>query len=194
MKDKISIRQWQQLYANGEFSAPDLTTQRRAGWYDWLCKDSSLAGRLKRLSSLVMAIQDPFILDNYYVWFKNYSLMPGELSDDIRFDLLSGERNGRYFLVTVSSPYEENRYVLYTQRYGADSPEFGTDRGRELIGYINKYLAPQLEKMELSEEELADLDEFETDEEPAGMADFEADEVGETEQNAGEAEIGGPQL
>lgn len=181
MSQEISIRQWQQKYANGEFAAPDHSTQCKAGWYDWFCEDYELASRLKELSGIVMGIKDPYILDNYYVWFKNNCPMDGDLYDDVRFDPLGGERNGRYFMVAVDSPHEDYSYALYTERGGFDTPEFQTNDMETLIGYIND-LGVQLSAQNNSEDAAPDL------------ADFEADGVGETEQNAGEAEMGGPQL
>ena len=170
MNREISVREWQQKYAAGEFTAPDYSTQCRAGWYDWFCKDSSLAGRLKKLSGIVMGIKDPFILDNYYVWFKNNCPVRGPLYDDVRFDPLYGERNGRYFMVAVDSPHEDFRYALYTERRGFDTPEYATNERKHLMAYLND-LGPQLAKLESSEEETADLEDFETDgSEVAGQA------------------------
>lgn len=159
MSNKISIRQWQQKYKSGEFSAPDYSTQSRAGWYDWFCKTESLAGRLKRIAGIVTGIHDPYILDNFYVWFKNNCPMQGGLYDDVRFDPLSWERNGRYFMVAVDSPHEDCRYALYTERSGFEEPEFTSDDRRALVRYINE-LGPQLAEME---EGTPDLDDFEPD-------------------------------
>ena len=70
MQDEISVRQWQERFKAGAFSARDTATQCAAGWYDWFCQNEALAGRLKKIARVVMGITDPFILDNYYVWFK----------------------------------------------------------------------------------------------------------------------------
>ena len=170
MSQEISIRQWQQKYANGEFAAPDHSTQCKAGWYDWFCEDYELASRLKELSGIVMGVKDPYILDNYYVWFKNNCPVSGPLYDDVSFDPLHGERNGCYFMVAVSSPHEVHRYSLFTERGGFEIPEYETDERKELINYIND-LGPQLAKPESPEEETADLEDFETDgSEEAGQA------------------------
>ena len=104
MRDNVSVRQWQALYRAGAFSSKARTVQIEAGWYDWFCRDESLAGRLKQIAPAVMGITDPFILDNFYVWFKNNCPLNGPLYDDVRFEPLSGDRDGKYFLVIKDSP------------------------------------------------------------------------------------------
>ena len=104
MPDELSVRQWQDKFRAGAFDSPDFATQCRAGWCDWFCNDEALAGRLHKLARVVMGVTDPFILDNYYVCFKNNCPMDGPLYDDVRFEPLSGERNGKYFVVALDSP------------------------------------------------------------------------------------------
>ena len=145
MTDNISVREWQKKYRNGDFESKSRSVQCEAGWYDWFCRDDALAGRLKRISGVVMGITDPFILDNYYVWFKNNCPLSGSLYDDVRFDPLTGERDGKYFLVTLDSPYEDKRWALYTERYGYNEAEFICSNVREMTGYINS-MAKELEQ------------------------------------------------
>ena len=143
MRENISVGEWQTLYRAGAFDAKERAVQCEAGWYDWFCRDESLAGRLKQLAPVVMGITDPFILDNYYVWFKNNCPMAGPLYDDVRFDPLTGERDGKYFLVTKDSPHEKAKWVLYTERHGFDEPEFQCANVRDMIRYVNR-LGPEL--------------------------------------------------
>lgn len=143
MRDNVSVRQWQALYQAGAFDDKDFKVQCEAGWYDWFCRDDALASRLKKLAPVVMGITDPFILDNYYVWFKNNCPMIGPLYDDVRFEPLTEERDGNYFLVTKDSPHEKAKWVLYTERHGFDEPEFQCANVRDMIRYVNG-LGPEL--------------------------------------------------
>ena len=102
-----------------------------------------LAGRLKKISSVVLGITDPFILDNYYVWFKNNCPLDGPLYDDVRFEPLTGERDGKYFVVSLDSPHERMKWALVTERYGYDAPEFECGNVRDMVKYINA-IAPEL--------------------------------------------------
>ena len=141
---EMSVREWQARFRAGDFSSRDRAVQCEAGWYDWFCRDEYLAGRLKKLSSVVLGIKDPFILDNYYVWFKNNCPVNGPLYDDVRFEPLTGERGGKYFIVSLDSPHEPAKWTLYTERYGYDAPEFCCGNVREMTRYINT-IAPELE-------------------------------------------------
>ena len=143
MGEAISVRRWQELYRLGAFDGKDRATQCEAGWYDWFCRDEALAGRLKKIAPVVMGITDPFILDNFYVWFKNNCPVCDPLYDDIRFEPLSGDRDGKYFVVTKDSPHEKAKWVLYTERYGFNEPEFQCGNVRDMVRYLNR-LGPEL--------------------------------------------------
>lgn len=136
---EMSVRQWQERFRAGDFNSRDLSVQCEAGWFDWFCRNDALAGRLKKLSSAVLGIKAPFILDNYYVWFKNNCPMAGPLYDDVRFEPLSGEREGKYFVITLDCPHELAKWVLYTERYGYDAPEFCSGNVRDMGQYITAW-------------------------------------------------------
>ena len=137
MREDVSVRQWQTMYRMGAFNDKDRSVQIEAGWYDWFCRDES--------QSTYSGITDPFILDNYYVWFKNNCPLNGPLYDDVRFEPLSGERSGKYFMVTKDSPHEKAKWVLYTERYGFQEPEFQCGNVRDMIRYVNQ-LGPELQR------------------------------------------------
>ena len=50
---------------------------------------------------------------------------------------LTGERDGKYFLVIKDSPHENAKWVLYTERYGFQEPEFQCANVRDVIRYVN---------------------------------------------------------
>ncbi|MDE6455436.1 MAG: hypothetical protein K2L38_05950 [Dysosmobacter sp.] len=144
MREEISVRQWQERFKAGTFDSPYLHTQCEAGWYDWFCRDNALAGRLKKIGRVVMGVTSPFLLDNFYVWFKNNALTSGQMYDDVRFEPLSGERDGKYFLITLDHPGEKGKWALYTERYGFGIPEFVCANIREMTKYVNE-LGTELE-------------------------------------------------
>ena len=139
-----SVRQWQERFKAGAFDSPDIHTQCGAGWYDWLCQDKALAGRLKKIAKVVMGVTNPFILDHYYIWFKNNALVSGPLYDDVRFEPLSGKRDGKYFLVALDYPPVKEKWTLFTERYGFEAPEFVCGSVRNMIPYVNQ-LGAELE-------------------------------------------------
>lgn len=112
-EEHISVRQWQERFQAGAYENKDLKVQCAAGWYDWFCRDEALARRLKKISKVVMGITDPYILDNYYVWFMDNCPVVGGLYDEARFEPLSGNRDGKYFVVSLDSPYESRRWTLF---------------------------------------------------------------------------------
>ena len=137
MMNKHSVREWQEKFKSGAFENKHYTTQIYAGWYDWFCPDDALAGRLKQIGKVVMGITEPFVLDNYYVWFKNNCPVNGPLYDDVRFEPLLGERDGKYFVVSKDSPHEKQKWSLYTERHGFNQPEYECGNVREMVKYIN---------------------------------------------------------
>ena len=143
MCEAVSVRQWQENFRNGAYAAKDTATQCSAGWYDWFCQNEALAGRLKQIAPAVIGITDPFILDNFYVWFKNNCPLSGPLYDDVRFEPLTGERDGKYFMVAKDSPHETAKWVLYTERHGFEEPEFQCSNVRDMVRYLNQ-LGPEL--------------------------------------------------
>ena len=84
-------------------------------------------------------------LDNYYVWFKNNCPLSFPLYDDVRFEPLSGDRDGKYFVISLDSPHERTKWALVTERYGFDAPEFDCRDIREMIKYVNS-IGPELQQ------------------------------------------------
>ena len=104
MPDELSVRQWQDQFRAGAFERSDYATQCRAGWYDWFCQDHALAGRLKKIGRVVMGITNPFILDNYYVWFKNNCPLNGPLYDQCPLHALMRAVQGDHKIFPIPIP------------------------------------------------------------------------------------------
>lgn len=160
MCNKVSVREWQQKYRDGEFSSPDLNTQHRAGWAEKLDNPYYLADKLKKLSRIVMGIKDPYILDNYNVRFNVSCHLTGVFNGEVYFDPLDAERGGERFHIMVDSPHEEKLYALYTERGGTFEPELSCKDLPVLLTYLNAIGFQLAERMEL-EDEFPDLDDFE---------------------------------
>lgn len=94
MEKQMTIREFCERFNNGEFNSPDRKTQCRAGWYDWWCKDYSLAYKTEFLGNSVCAIKDSkrFNQDEAYVFFKNNCPCVGPLYDQFSIcDIESGD-------------------------------------------------------------------------------------------------------
>lgn len=141
--EKITVRQWIEKWKAGEFKANGLSKDEafdrmcEAGWYDWFCKDKSLYNRLKAMSGFITKITNPYVLDNFYVWFKNNCPCCGPLYDDVRFEPFDEERRDtEYFLVSVYSPHEDRNFALY-RAPEFETPAVLTDSRTEIMEYIN---------------------------------------------------------
>lgn len=139
MEEKITVRQWKENYINGMYDKKDCSTMCDAGWYDWFCKDSSLLGRLKKFGSIIKKIDNDFILDNFYVWFKNNCPCVGPLYDDMRFEPIDENlRDELYFLVCVDCPWDNKKFGIATARNNYETEaEFATQK--EVVEWINNF-------------------------------------------------------
>ena len=139
MEERITVRQWRENYINGMYNEKDTTTMCDAGWYDWFCRDSSLAGRLKKFGSIIKKIDNDFILDNYYVWFKNNCPCVGPLYDDMRFEPIDENlRDELYFLVCVDCPWDNKKFGIATARKNYEN-EAEFDTKKEVVEWINNF-------------------------------------------------------
>jgi len=143
---KITVREWIKNYKEGKYDKENRETQIEAGWYDWFCKDSSLRNKTKNLSKIMRRITNDFILDNYYIWFKNNCPCASPLYDDVRFEPLENiQRNKLYFVIVNDCGYEKGKYAVCAARYDYKT-EFYTNSLKELMDYINNTLGPELEE------------------------------------------------
>ena len=138
MSKELSLRTWIPKFNLNEFESKDLETQIKAGWYDWFCKDESLANKTKRMGNIVKQFKDggKLNLDSMYVWFKNNCPLAGPLYDDFRIaDIESGET---LFTVQINCFREEKRYTVYGKRNDFDAPLLNTDSIKVLVKWFNE--------------------------------------------------------
>lgn len=137
MEEKRSVREWQNEYNSGAFESPERRIQINAGWYDWFCKDTSLANKTKRMGQIVKQIKDggKVDLDNYYVWFKNNCPLNGPLFDDFRF---AKKEDGEVQLtIQLNCCWNSHKFTVYGRRNEFKEPLFGSDSQRELVKWLN---------------------------------------------------------
>ena len=70
-QDQRTVRQWLNLYRAGVFESTERDGQAEAGWRKFSCRFDALPGRLRQMAPMIAHIQEPFILDQYTVWFEN---------------------------------------------------------------------------------------------------------------------------
>jgi hypothetical protein len=148
MKDRISIKEWIDKFLSGEFDkkdsfSEDIKTQIQAGWYDWFCKDSSLAAKTKKMGNIVRQIKSggKVNIDNWYVWFKNNCPLNGPLYDDFRFAKL--DTGDVQMTIQINCCWNKHRYSVWGRRgedkeFEHENPLFETDSLNDLVKWFNE--------------------------------------------------------
>ena len=141
MKDRISINEWINKFLSGEFDSQDVRVQIQAGWYDWFCKDSSLANKTKKMGNIVRQVKrgGKVNLNDWYVWFKNNCPLNGPLYDDFRFASL--ETGDVQFTIQINCCWNKHRYAVYGRTTDGeghwDEPLFESDSLKDLVKWLN---------------------------------------------------------
>lgn len=90
---EMSIKTFVERFKRGDFNYSSTRIQCEAGWYDWFCNDSALAGKTKKLGAKVCKIANSkrFNKETSYVFFKNNCPFVGALYDQFSIcDIESG--------------------------------------------------------------------------------------------------------
>lgn len=135
---QMTTRQWQEAFVAGKFDDPSVRTQCEAGWYDWFCKDTSLARKTQKLGKIVSKVKDggKVNLDASYVWFKNNCPLCGPLYDDFRFaDIGTGDV---IFTIAVDDKREDFKYSVWGRENGFQGPIIGFANSRDLVKWLNE--------------------------------------------------------
>ena len=142
MEERICLQSWIGAFLLNEYESQDVKTQIKAGWYDWFCKDSSLAKKTQRMGNIISKLREGGKVNfkNWYVWFKNNCPLNGPLYDDFRIaDLETGEVQ---FTIQLDCCWNKKKYAVYGRtpdgEFHSDEPLFETDSVKELINWFNK--------------------------------------------------------
>ncbi len=141
MMDRLRLFRWIDEFMEGNFDADDVKTQIKAGWYDWFCKDSSLANKTKKMGNIIKQVKRGGKVDveNWYVWFKNNCPLNGPLYDDFRFADI--ETGNVMFTIQIDCCWNKTRYAVYGKTPDGeghwDEPIYATDNIKELIAWFN---------------------------------------------------------
>lgn len=135
---EMKLKEWIERFNNGDFEGKDYHTQCNAGWYDWFCKETSLANKTKRIGNIVKKVngKGKISLETMYVWFKNNCPLHGPLYDDFRFaDIETGDT---LFTTQINCCWNGKSYTVYGRKNNFDKPLFETDSSRELSNWFNE--------------------------------------------------------
>lgn len=143
MRERINVSEWAERFLAGQYDSPDIKTQIEAGWYDWFCRDGSLAKKTQKMGNIVRHIRQGGKIDvrNDYVWFKNNCPMSGPLYDDFRFaDLETGEVQ---MTIQIDCCWNKHRYSVWGRRgkgkeFEHEKALFETDSVKELKEWLNE--------------------------------------------------------
>jgi len=138
MDKQIKLSEWIQRFKSGEFDKPDTTTQIKAGWFDWFCRDSSLVNKTIKMGNIIKQIKvgGKVDLETSYVWFKNNCPLNGPLYDDFR--IADIENNNNLFVVQIDCVWNDSKYTVFERLDGFEKPVFQTESSRELVKWFNK--------------------------------------------------------
>ena len=141
MQDRLRLFRWIDEFMEGNFDDADVRTQILAGWYDWFCKDSSLANKTKKMGNIIKQVKrgGKVDIENWYVWFKNNCPLNGPLYDDFRFADL--ETGNVMFTIQIDCCWNKSKYAVYGRtpdgEFHSDNPLFETNSSRELVKWLN---------------------------------------------------------
>lgn len=138
MEKQITLSHWIQNFNQGEFDKKDTQTQIKAGWFDWFCKDSSLANKTKKMGNIIKQIKTGGKVDlvSSYVWFKNNCPLNGPLYDDFR--IADIETNNNLIVVQIDCEWNDFKYTAYERLDGFEKPVFESNSSRELVKWLNQ--------------------------------------------------------
>lgn len=107
----MNIATFAERFLRGDFDRSDCKTQIEAGWYDWFCRDTSLAAKTQKLGKKALQLMKSEKIDiqKNYVWFKNNCPCWGNLYDDLR--IADMETGNVIYTIIPSNGHTANKGV-----------------------------------------------------------------------------------
>ena len=140
MSSFLRLREFRERYISSEFSDSSFATQVQAGWYNWFCPDSELAGRLAKLwDEIISRITDDRVFDAYTIHFCN--VCPA--SDHPLFDRIYLNRFDSDYGLCVDIDDKRNDYRFKVNT--SESTAFSSDSVEEALDFIKKELEDHLQ-------------------------------------------------
>ncbi len=149
-RKEISIAEWIKNFQIGLYAYKDRTTQIKAGWFDWFCKEESLRNKTYKMGKIIAQVKKggKVDLDNWYVWFKNNCPVNGPKYDDFRFARM--DTGDVMFTIQIDCCWNKKKYTVWGRRilfpsgeyedhFGNNNepPMFECDNSRELVKWLN---------------------------------------------------------
>jgi len=135
---EINVLQWQKNFKMGRYIPNDFNTQVEAGWYDWFCKEKSLAEKTNKMGKIISQVKDggKIDLEKMYVWFKNNCPFVGPLYDDFRFADI--ETGNTMFTIAIDDKRASTKYEVWCWKNGFREAYIGFKNSRDLVKWLNK--------------------------------------------------------
>lgn len=138
MEERITLKEWIENFNNGDYKEKDFDTQVKAGWYDWFCKDTSLAGKTNKMGNIIKKINNEYLLNKCYVFFKNNCPVVGPLYDDFRFCKIENDGDSRVlYTISIGDRRNNCKYTIYGRENDFRSPLFETNMVKGIINFLN---------------------------------------------------------
>ena len=133
---EMSVREWQEAFRRGEFSAPDFETQVKAGWYDWFCEEEELAGKTALLGEVICDVIEggKLDVDGTHPFFMNCCPASDDpLYDSLRFN--DGKDN--VFVCNFGDERDIAPVTVYSSINGYKDPVARFDEPGELSVWLS---------------------------------------------------------
>lgn len=151
MPRKTPLRQWVENFNTGYYDEPVFEAQVAAGWYDWFCNDLILGTKTHHIGRILSQIENDYMLDNFYVWFKNH--FDEESSDTVYITHLDDALKHMFYIeLNIDCPGDDSKYSIKTELpYTEEEVTFFNADSEEEVAYIIDEVSEQLSMLGAAE-------------------------------------------